>query len=711
MLFWRAAVAQLPVVGEAERAILAAYTRGVNAGTSAGLRKPPHEFAILGGTPSAWEPADVLAGLKLQTFLLPSNWDVELARLRVLLADGHDAVRALDPGTDEGVKGRRGEGVTEPTPSPLHPFTPSHVLDRLLEDLGALSQFARQGGSNNWAISGGRTATGQPLLASDPHLAPNAPPPWYLAHLRTPDWELLGATLAGAPGFPIGHNGHAAWGVTAGLADNTDFFVETLGPGGASVRQPDGSFAPCEVVREVIRAKKAAGVTEEVLVTPRGPVLTPPLTGVPVALSLRAVWLDPLPLSGFLTAYRATSFDEFRRCFAAWPGMPLNVMYADAAGTIGRQLVGQLPARKGGNGLLPRPADAPDSGWEPELVPFERMPFEANPEAGFLATANDDPAASREGNRPVQAHPVAHAPGSDEPFLGADFLDPYRANTIRDELAKRSAWDVAGCAALQLSTRSLPWEEMRDSVLSLAPADADAREALDLLRAWDGDVSADSPAAAVFELFVAELCVRVAKAKAPTGWLAAVGETALGTDGHNLFCDRRVGHLIRLLREQPAGWFPRPWPAELLDALGGVVRRLRRDAGPGPGFWVWGNVRQLKLTHPLFGRSKLLGPAFNLGPIPVGGDANTVSQAGCRPADPTGFTHNMANLRAVFDLADVSRSVFVLCGGQSGNPLSPHFADQFPLWQDGETVNPPWAPERVQREARETLRLWPAKPN
>src|SRR5262249_13186311 len=264
--------------------------------------------------------------------------------------------------------------------------------------------------------------------------------------------------------------------------------------------------------------------------------------------------------------------------------------------------------------------------------------------------------------------------------------DPFRATVIRDELAKRVAWDIAGCAELQRSTRSLPWELMSDIVLSLEPADPDARDAIALLREWDGRVDTDCPAAAVYELFVAELCVRVAKAKAPNAWAAALGETGLGTDGHNLFSDRRVGHLVRLLRDRPANWFKRPWPEELLDALGGVVRRLRREVGPGPAYWAWGHLRQLRLAHPLFGQSCPLGAVFTLGPRPVGCDQNTVSQAGCRRAHPSAFTPNIAGLRAVFDLADLSRSVFVLCGGQSGNPCSPHFADQFPLWQAGETI-------------------------
>lgn len=721
--FRRAAEKQVSALSAEAREVMDAYARGVTAGNTTGLTKKPHEFAILGGEPSAWDGADVLAVLKLQSFLLPSNWDVELARLRLLWSDGPEALRSLDPLSPEGSpvtraeerEGEREQGAARP-------------LDLLAADLAAVQAvLPRGGGSNNWVIAGGRTATGKPLLASDPHLAPIAPAPWYLAHLRTPEWSATGAGLVGTPGIAIGHNGFAAWGVTAGLSDNTDLFLETLGPDGGSVREADGSFVPCERLQEVIKVKGRPDVVEDVLVTPRGPVITPLLidfphpnraepepastesvgglieppvvtdpvavrTGVSTeAVSLRAVWLEALPVWGFLGAPQARSFDEFRRCFAEWPVLPLNVVYADAAGNTGWQLAGQVPRRRSGNGLLPLPADAPGTGWEPELVPFDEMPFVFNPESGYLATANNPP-----------------TPIGSRPYLGVDFMDGYRAAAIRQELGQREGWDLAACLELQQSNRSLPWEEIRAVVLSLTPDDPAAREALVLLRGWDGQVSADSPAATVFELFMAEMSVRVARAKAPNGWRAALGEAGLGATGHNLFADRRVAHLVRLVREQPDDWFERTWAEEMIEVLGRIMQKLRREVGPGPAYWGWGHLRQLRLDHSLFGRHRLLGPAFNLGPVPCGGDQNTVSQAGCRPLHPADFTHNMANLRAVFDLADLGKSVFVLCGGQSGNPCSPHYDDQFPLWQSGEAVTIPWAQEQVIREAKATLRLLPA---
>jgi penicillin amidase len=654
--FRRSAEAQLPVLSESSRATLTGYALGVTAGTTRGLTAKPHEFAILGGELSAWDAADVLAVLKLQSFLLPSNWDVELARLRILRADGPAAVRDLDP--------------VNVWPDEAGLRTAS--LDALAKELAAISALLpRGGGSNNWAIGGSRTASGKPLLASDPHLAPSAPGPWHLAHVRTPEWSAAGASLVGAPGFAIGHNGFAAWGVTAGLTDNTDLVLE-----------PDGPF---ETIRETIRVKGAADVIEDVRITPRGPIVSPLFSGVNETVSLRAVWLQPLPLDGFLGVPRAKSFDEFRRSFAAWPMLPLNVVYADESGTIGWQLIGQLPRRRGPASLLPQRAAADWDG----LIPFEEMPFTVNPSRGFIATANQPP------DTPAPAK------------YGFDYIDAYRAETIADEIAKRAEpWDAAACGALQLDTRSIPWEAIREAVLAVPASDTQPREALDLLREWDGRVSIDSPAAAIFELFVAEMCVRVAKAKAPKSWEAALGDAGLGAAGHNLFADRRVSHLVPLLCTQPPGWFD-SWPAVMNEVLGGIVRRLRREVGPSPPFWAWGHLRKLRLDHPLFGKHRWLGPAFNLGPVPCGGDQNTISQAGARPLHPDDFTHNMANLRTVFDLADLGKSRFVLCGGQSGNPCSPHHADQLPLWQAGESIPIPWSQDDVIRAAASTLRLLP----
>ena len=321
------------------------------------------------------------------------------------------------------------------------------------------------------------------------------------------------------------------------------------------------------------------------------------------------------------------------------------------------------------------------------------MPFVRNPSMGYYATANDD----------AHIRPEAHT----DAFLGADFVDPYRANTIRDELAKRADWAVPACLALQLSTRSMVWEEIRAVVLNVPTDSKFAREALELLAAWDGSVGAKSPAAAVYELFVAELCVRVAKAKAPKSWEVALGgsATATGFFTHNLFGHRRVAHLANLILAQPAGWFARTWPDEIADVLDGVIRRLRADHGPGPEWWQWGDLRPLRVRHSVLGKHRLFGPIFNAPVLPCGGDSNTISQASVVPLAPLDATDNMANLRIVFDCADFGKSRVALCGGQSGNPLSPHYLDLFRRWQTGDSVPFHWTASEILKGTVATLRL------
>ncbi|VTT98564.1 peptidase s45 penicillin amidase : Penicillin acylase II OS=Thermomicrobium roseum (strain ATCC 27502 / DSM 5159 / P-2) GN=trd_1119 PE=4 SV=1: Penicil_amidase [Gemmataceae bacterium] len=683
---------QYPVLSEVVKRRLEAFAAGITAGNSVGLPHAPHEFAILGGTPSPWAGIDVLTLMKLQSFSLASNWDVELARLRILLSDGPEALLAFDPLAGHGDTGTGGQGDKKSLGEGVAPLVSvSHgPLVQLHEDVAALRDaLPLGGGSNNWVIAGSRTASGKSILASDPHLAPSAPPPWYLAHARCPEWEAAGAQLAGTPTFSIAHNGFAAWGVTAGLTDNSDIYLEELGPDGRTAKCADGSFAPCEVRREVIRVKGAADEVVEVIVTPRGPIITPLVEDVSVAVSLRAVWLEPLPVNGYFGAVTARSFEEFRRSFAEWPVLPLNVLYADINGGLGWQLIGQIPQRAAGHGLVPRPGWLPDSEWK-GMVPFDAMPYRTDFPKGYFATANNEPEWP-----------------SREPWLSADYCDPYRVRSITDALgAKDTGWTVEDCLALQRGVRSIPWEEVRDTVLSLTPTSPDAADGLELLEEWDGQVGSESPAAAVFELFLAEMCVRTAKVKTPKAWRAALGERG-GPLDDNFFVDRRIAFLVRQLNEQPTGWFA-SWPAEMEAALGKVVLHLRTTVGPGPAYWAWGHLRQLRLDHPLFKNHAWLGPVFNLGPVPCGGDTNTISQAGAKPTNPTGFTHNMANMRTAFDLGDLAKSRFVLCGGQSGNPWSDHHADQLPLWQAGESIPIPWLQAEVIRASRATLRLLPA---
>jgi penicillin amidase len=260
-----------------------------------------------------------------------------------------------------------------------------------------------------------------------------------------------------------------------------------------------------------------------------------------------------------------------------------------------------------------------------------------------------------------------------------------------------------------MDQQALAWEDMRDGVLAAPAANGDARQALELLRAWDSQVTADSPAAAVYELFLSEMMGRLARAKAPHSAAFALGCRVHPLNNFNFFCYRRTGHLARQLRSQPAGWFSRPWPEEIADALAAVVRLLRTRYGNDARRWAWGRIRPLTMHHPL-GRTRFLARIFSLGPVPFGGDADVINQGAALPLEPLANVDNIASVRVVIDVGAWHNSRFCLPGGQSGNPLSRHYDDLFPLWLRGAGVPIAWTPAEVHAAVRRTLHLLPGPP-
>jgi penicillin amidase len=365
------------------------------------------------------------------------------------------------------------------------------------------------------------------------------------------------------------------------------------------------------------------------------------------------------------------------------------MVYADVTGAVGWQMLGEAPVRRKGWGTLPLPGWDAEAGWEAATLPHEQLPYLANPAPGFVATAN---------NQPV--------PEGLSPFLGVDWIDGYRLAAINQALAARSDWDVARTMALQTDQQTLTWDDLRPAVLAAASTDPAAKRPLELLRGWDRRMTTDSPAAAVFELFVAEMAGRVARAKAPRSFEYALGKTLSALTSYNFFCFRRTAHLAQLLRKQPEGWFGRSWPDEVADALAAVVQRLRLQYGDDTRRWAWGRLRPLVLHHSL-ARKRWLARAFNLGPVPCGGNTDTINQASVLPLAPLAPADNIASLRMVVDVGEWENSRFVLPGGQSGNPLSPNYADQFPLWQRGEGVPIAWSAEAVRKATQATLELLP----
>ena len=676
--FYRAAQEQWSALDDEVRKWFDGYARGVVRGVQDGCSKRAHEFVLLGAQPTPYTGVDALGMVKLVSFSMGASLDSELLRFKILIDDGPAALEALDPAYAR---------YKPSAPPPVQ--LARNAANRLLVDL---AQFrANMGGrdaSNNWALTSAHTATGRPFLASDPHLAPTLPPNWYLAQVRTPDWAVAGASFIGGPAFAAGHNGFAAWGLTTSAVDNADLFVQEMGPDGKSVRRGEG-FVPCQTRQEVIQVKGLEAVTETVLITPNGPIISPAQGEERGALSMDATWLAPRPLEGMMGVHRARSFQEFRHAFEHWPAFSQYMVYADVTGAVGWQLIGEAPQRRQGWGILPTPGWDVEGGWLADPVAFAEMPFGTDEETGIVVTANGPPSQEAKG-----------------PFLGADWLDGYRHARIVQALETRDDWTLADAQTLQLDQRSLLWDELRDPVLS-APVDSpDGKLGRDMLAGWDGRVSADSAAASVFEFTFSEMMRRVFKTKAPNVARWALTEGTMRLVARPAISLRRLGYLSQLIREQPEGWFAAGWPNEIAQALEQAVSALRAHHGDDPQRWAWGTVRPLVLRHPAGGRAPL-GRVFNLGPFPWGGDACTISQATVDLACPKACSFGVATLRMVVDLGSWQHSRFVLSSGQSGNPLSPHYADQHDLWRQGKGIPIAWTAEEIEQATEATLHLVP----
>jgi penicillin G amidase len=685
----RAAKEQMATLDADTRDQLAAYTAGINAALSCRGLPKSHEHALLRCAPSRWEPADVVAFGLLMCCFLPSNWDVELARLIVLTRDGADAVTALDP------TWRADLPLTNP------PGAPAGVASELFvaRDLEALREFlGDSGGSNAWAVQAHKSSTGRALLANDPHLPAALPNLGYLARVKCPGFTVAGISIAGIPAFITGHNGHAAWGSTSAQVDNADLFLEELSEDGRRVRQGD-TWTTCLEHVEQIPVKGEEPQQLRVIRTPRGTVVARagdsdasifepvPRVGRANALSFAATWLERRPTRSLLGFHKVKSFDDFRAVCAKSAGSCYSLIYADSV-SVGWVLAAEVPVRKSGFGSVPLAGWLDNVGWE-SILPSDQLPWSRDPGVGFVCCANNKPVADDAGGA----------------FLGHDFLDGFRQRRIAEQLASRNDWTVAGMAQLQIDVQSLPFADVRSILLALKPRTTEASRALELLQAWDGRMASDSVGASVYGLFLSALNRKICELKAPNSYLYASGKGVMKLIPGTCLNSRRASFVTRLIREQPVGYFD-AWEPALLDALADAIKLLSERFGNAPEAWAWGAIRPQTLRHR-FGDKKPLNRVFNVGPLPGNGDSTTINQAGFEFWEPLRSSTVTAHLRSVIDIGNWGASRFVLLGGQSGNPLSPHYADLVPLYQRGEGAPVHWDDSEVSRHCIATITLTP----
>jgi penicillin amidase len=669
-------------LSENDRRYLNDYAHGVNIFIATHYESLPAEFRLLKYKPQPWQPVDSALIVMGMAQILDQRWDSKLDRERVVARLGPTLAASLYP-----VGSWRDHPPTQTVPdlTQPQPFIPDVPLDGTqlslrrpsLDDLLHLRRLvepARIGcegcipGSNEWAVSGAHTASGKPILSNDMHLDYGIPNIWYEADLQAPGFHAAGVTFPGTPYIVAGHNDHIAWGFTALYGDLQDLYVEQTNQQD-EYRAPDGAWRPIEHRSETIKVRGSRDVTIDLARTVHGPVITQLIPHENRTIALRWSAYDipqnSLPIFAVDTA---ANWSDFRAAMSRWWGPSLNVVYSDDQGHIGYQAVGQIPNRP--LGIADIPISDTNHEWQ-GYIPFDELPSTLDPVNGILATANAR----------VTPDNYTHA-------ISDEWADPYRNERIWKWLAAKDKLTPDDMLTLQTDVYSEVDQELAQrfayAIDHAAGADRRQREAADLMRTWDGSVSAGSAAAAIVEA-------------AKSAFWPMILSPRLGDDWR-LYRWSESGFVReQLITGNPPAWLP-PGYATWDDFLAAVVKEGLRGAPLILKNWRYGNAHPIDIEHPLYGHLPWFKRWTGTGRQPWSGDISTVKQSGHTFGPSQRFTIDWIN-------PDAATEDIVM--GESGDPLSPYYHDQWYDYYNGKTFSLPFSDATIQAQTSHTLRLLP----
>lgn len=634
------------------RAMLEAYAAGINAFIETGPL--PAEFALVGDTPDRWEPWDCLAVFKGRHILM-GVFEAKLWRAKLLAELGPERTAELLPG-------HSGDLLIVPPAAEYDAagYDPLPHLTDLDQAIGEMRET--DSGSNNWALSGSRTASGKPLMAGDPHRGLDTPNVYYQNHIACPEFDAVGLSFPGFPAFPhFGHNASVAWCVTHAVADYQDLYLERFREGPPLQCQYGDGWDDVDVRREVLSVRGGEDVEIDVVVTRHGPVIAgDPESGYGIAFRYTSTD-GPNPTAQCLQRMlRAGGVDELDEALRDWVDPSNNFVSIDVHGNIQYLNRGRLPVRSMANAWLPVPGWSDEYEWR-GFVPFEELLRSRNPDTGYIVTANNKIAGDG------YPHYISLYYGSDD-----------RARRILGKVRDLTGATVEDMADVHRDIVSIPGRAYAALLSEIDPEDPTARRAVRHLPGWDGSMHRDLVAPTVYSAFRRELDRRVIG-----GLLGPLADEAFDATGRG--APRQVGHLSALLATHAAtgdtSMLPdgADWTAVAAEALDAGVAYLRDRLGDDVDSWKWGRIHATVPSHLLSASFPDLAGLLDPPPTPMSGDGNTPHSASFGMGDPFTVTGTSV-ARYVFDAADWDNSRWIIPLGASGHPGSPHYADQRPVW-------------------------------
>lgn len=640
-------------------AIINAYVAGVNACIEEALQKPedlPVEFSLLGIKPGKWTPEIVISRHQG----LVSNVKEELALGRAVSRVGEAVVKdlkwfhpkvpdlALDPSITAAMLSKNILELYDAARSPL--VFRKAALAAAVPSTPVTPVEAATDGSNNWIISGKRTASGFPILANDPHRSITLPSLRYMVHLVAPGWNVIGGGEPVIPGVSIGHNEYGAWGLTIFETDGEDLYVYDLNPENLTQYRYKNKWVTMTERVEAIPVKDSAPVQATLRYTVHGPV-TFIDTANRKAYAIRCAWLEPggAPYLASLRMNQARNWKDFRKAsqYSHIPGE--NMIWADRKGNIGWQVVGITPIRKNFSGMVPVPGDGRFE-WQGYLD-IKKRPHQYNPASGFLATANEN------------VTPEDYKYWNN---IHSTWADPYRGNRIRQVLAADTSVTMAETIALQTDYFSLPAQTLVPLLRPLMFTDSLAQKAKEVILNWNYVLDKSSVAAGIYAMWERKLY-------AESGRFVPKELKGLVTI--------QLSKLVAWLLSPDSRFGPDPQKgrdAFLKETFEKAVNDLSAKLGKTITTWTYGQeaYKHTALLHPL--HTVLTAEqqnSFNLGPIPRGGNSHTPNTTGSLDRQSHG-----ASFRFIADLSDWDKTLMMNTPGQVADPQSKYYSNLFALW-------------------------------
>jgi len=654
-----------------------AYAAGVNAFITSGDALPV-EYRITRLEPEPWQPWDGLTAYKVRHISM-GVFESKVWRARMVREVGPEAAGKLFPGFEPGYLMILPPGSTSPGPL-------DEGLKELAEGAAGLNHLNEMdSGSNSWVLSGAETATGKPILAGDSHRALDTPSAYYQNQVACPEFDVVGLSFPGVPGFPhFGHNGRVSWSVTHTAADYQDLYVERFQDGKYLYKD---RWLDAETHDETIKVRDGTDVHIKVTVTQHGPVIAGyPDQGSGLAFKYTATERASTWPEILWRMLRVENSKELVDSMSGWVDPCNNLLFADIHGNMGYLCRGRIPIRSRVNGWLPVPGWMGEHEWEGD-IPFDELPVSINPPEGYIATAN---------NRPV---------GDDYPhYIAIDFTPEFRVRLVTEglkSLHRPTAEDMEQVHAQRVSIPALAYLGV---VKQIDPKDAAIKAAKDLLLDWNGEMNANQVQPTIYSAMRDAMLKEVLETNlteklAYDAWHPA--DRGLGS-----FSNRLKARLVAMIEQDDRSLLPEgdTWPTAVARALSKAVATLSERLGGDMGQWQWERVHQARPKHNLSAAFPELAELLDPPAIPSSGDGDTPLQGGYSPANPATVT-SLSVARYSYDPSDWENSLWVVPLGSSGHPGSPHYADQSETWRQVKKIpmGYDWGRIEASCETKQTL--------